>query len=65
MTLRERLATGLVLSGVLTLMVAAAAYDGWRAAVAVFGVAMLGGGVLLGLDDPIVLPDPDLELGDL
>jgi hypothetical protein len=41
-----------VLLGAVAVLVAAAAYGGWEAALAVAGVLMLGGGVLLGLDGP-------------
>jgi predicted phage tail protein len=55
-TSRERLALLLVALGAVALVVAAAAYGGWQAAVAVAGVLMLGGGVLLGLDTAPELP---------
>lgn len=67
MTSRERLALVLVLLGGVALIVTAAAYGGWRAALATAGVLMLGCGILLGLDDgvapavPVVVSDPDTE----
>ncbi len=63
-TFRERLALLLVTLGASCLLVAAYAYDGWRALVVVAGLLMLGGGVLLGLDnttETLVLP-PGEEL---
>jgi predicted phage tail protein len=51
-TTRERASLLLVLLGAVAVLVAAAAYGGWEAALAVAGVLMLGGGVLLGLDGP-------------
>lgn len=66
-TSRERLSLALTLLGAVALLVAAAAYGGWEAALAVAGLVMLGGGVLLGLDPtPPALPaapaDPGAEL---
>lgn len=55
-TSRERLALLLVLLGAVALTVAAGAYVGWEAALAVAGLLMLGGGVLLGMD-PVPVPD--------
>lgn len=51
MTIRERAAAGLLLFGLVAVLVAAYAYDGWRAVAAVAGAVALLAGVLLGLDD--------------
>lgn len=50
-TVRERLALTLVLLGACSLIVAATGWGGWVAGVGTAGGLMLGGGVLLGLDD--------------
>jgi hypothetical protein len=50
-TVRERTSLALIALGAVGLAVAAYAYDGWRAAVAVFGVLAVTAGVLLGLGD--------------
>lgn len=56
MTIRERASLVLLVVGVAALGVAAYAYDGWRAVVAVVGVATLTVGVLLGLAEPLEQP---------
>ena len=62
MTPRERLALILSILGGCAVIVAAAAYGGWRAALAVVGVVMLGGGVLLGLDTTDVAEAEELHV---
>lgn len=59
-TNRERTALVLLTAGAVLLLVAAAAFGGWRAAVAVAGGLMFGAGVLLGLDtEPPAAPLED------
>lgn len=52
MTNREKTALGFVALGALLALVAAAAYGGWKAAIACAAVLAIGFGVLLALDEP-------------